>query len=63
MAPPFIPICLIYDKIKNPVMENIMALPINSSIPALEEVISGIKSDTTPTSESINMVEITMPIY
>jgi len=60
LASPFIPICLIKDKIKNPVTPKIIAQPTKSNIPALEEIVSGIKSDTTPNSESINIVATTM---
>lgn len=44
---------------KKPEIANITIVQTKSDIPALEEIFSGIKSDTTPTSESINIVTTT----
>ena len=50
LAPLFSPICLTYARIIKLVIANITAVLTKNDIPSPEEIMSGIKSDTSPNS-------------
>jgi hypothetical protein len=50
LAPLFLPICLTYARIIKLGIANITAVLTKSDIPSPEEIMFGIKSDTSPNS-------------